>query len=151
MVLNEVLAGINKKSMFVTHLNGIPFYDFIKDLNDNFDKKADEIIKGIKELVQRIINSRKDVIITVGKENKKQSLKHAKAFIEKYPCSNDTNIDIEYKKSDDNTIIYLPSMVNYVGEGASYSELGYKYCLLYTSVNTREYLNLPTFLPPDYL
>lgn len=143
MVLNEVLAGINKKSMFVTHLNGIPFYDFIKDLNDNFDKKADEIIKGLKELVQRIISSRKDVIITVGKENKKQSLKHAKAFIEKYPCSNDTNIDIEYKKSDDNTIIYLPSMVNYVGEGASYSELGYKY--------EGSMLVLKKFLATEYL
>ena len=126
-VLNEMLAFSNRKSRFVTLLNGISYYDFLKNLNENFDKSADKIISVFENLTNRIINSRKDIILTVSEDSKNQSLKNASAFLDKYESSNDTKIIFNYEYNADNTAIILPSMVNYVGQGGEYGSFGYSY------------------------
>lgn len=126
-VLNEMLAFSNRKSRFVTLLNGISYYDFLKNLNENFDKSADKIISVFENLTNRIINSRKDIILTVSEDSKNQSLKNASAFLDKYESSNDTKITFNYEYNADNTAVILPSMVNYVGQGGEYGSFGYSY------------------------
>ena len=127
MVLNEMFAHISKKFKFATLLSGISYYYFLKDLNEHFDEKADDIINLFEELVNRIIFSRKDVIITVGKDDRDKSIEKAKEFLNKYESSNETSIKFDYEENKENTSIVMPSLVNYVGQGYIYKKFGYEY------------------------
>lgn len=127
MVLNEMFAKISRKFKFITLLSGISYYNFLKELNDNFDEKYEIIIKLFKELVDRIISSRKDVIITVNKENKQTSIQKAIDFLNKYQSTSKTTINFDYEENKENTSIIMPSLVNYVGQGYLYKNLGYEY------------------------
>ncbi len=127
MVLNEMFAHISKKFKFATLLSGISYYYFLKDLNEHFDEKADDIINLFEELVNRIISSRKDVIITVGKDDRDKSIEKAKEFLNKYESSNETSIKFDYEENKENTSIVMPSLVNYVGQGYIYKKFGYEY------------------------
>ena len=123
----KCLAHISKKFKFATLLSGISYYYFLKDLNEHFDEKADDIINLFEELVNRIISSRKDVIITVGKDDRDKSIEKAKEFLNKYESSNETSIKFDYEDNKENTSIVMPSLVNYVGQGYIYKKFGYEY------------------------
>lgn len=127
LVLNEMLATYDRKAMFVKQFTGIPYYKFLTNALNNFEEESEKIIAGFVKLTYRIINSRKDIIITTTKDHKKKSLKTAKGFLECYDSSLSNKIIFNDNESKENLGIILPTAVNYVGQAGNFRKLGYNY------------------------
>ncbi len=77
---NPINAGVIRNLSYFSpaykysdNLLGLSYYDFIVDLDRNFDKKYDEIIKNLKEVNNNILN-KKNMLITFTGEQKEYDI-----------------------------------------------------------------------------
>lgn len=69
MALNRNFSNISKGDNYKEKLKGISYIEFIEDLDKNFDKKHDIIVKNLKE-VQRDIFNRHNLTLSITTDNK---------------------------------------------------------------------------------
>jgi len=109
-------------------LNYLPYYNFICDLNLNFDAKFDEMTKNLNEVKEIVFNKEGLVVSYTGDE------KYYADFVESLNSFGGKIKDKKFPKqeykfdfSNKNEAFVIPSQVQYVVKAGSFKKAGYNY------------------------
>lgn len=106
----------------------LDFYNFICDLDKNFDKKSDEAIKNLNDVKDIIFNKNGLLASYTGDKEKYNNFeKNFSKFVDKLNSNVLPAQTYKFDFSNKNEGIMIPSKVQYVIKGYDYSKLGYKY------------------------
>lgn len=109
-------------------IGGIGYYDFLKDLNENFEEKFENLKEKLEEVKQKIFNSNNLILnITTDKEEFKRVEKEGISFIEKLPKEKLPNSNIHFELEKKNEGITSSSNVNYVVKTHTFDPLEFKF------------------------
>lgn len=121
-------------SYFSTHayyieiLTGISYYNFICELEDNFNKKFNEIVKNLERVRQIIFNKSNLIVsLTCQEEEYKQFKEVFPQFVDKLHDEKSESVDYETPYFSKNEGFYTSGNVQYVAKGYNYRDLGYSY------------------------
>lgn len=125
---NRLFSYFSPVGKYEESISGLQFYKFVEELEENFDKKADEIINSLQKVAEAIFNKNNLIIsIAIEEENFSAAKESINKFIEKL---DDKALAInEYKFEIDqrNEGLLTEGDVQYVVKGCNYKQLGYEY------------------------
>ncbi|MGY0372703.1 insulinase family protein [Clostridium sp. JNZ J1-5] len=125
---NRLFSYFSPVGKYEERISGLEFYKFIEDLEENFDKKSDEIIRNLQE-VSTLIFNRKDLIISLASEE--DDYKAIEESLSSFVCKlNNKDLSIkEYRFEIDpkNEGLLTQGDVQYVVKGYNFKQLGYDY------------------------
>ena len=124
----DCMAQFSMASKYSSLTNGIPYYNFIMDLCENFDSKKDEITKKLVEITNKIyVKDRLFVSFIGAKEDYDNFKPELIKFIDALPVGGFEpavrNLELVKAKTGYKTT----SMVNYVARCGSFGKAGYEY------------------------
>lgn len=109
-------------------IDGLEYYNFLKELDDDIDNKIDEIKEKLYKIKELIFNLNNLKVLLIGSEEELNMLK---------PCIKDLKVSISdkrvvrYRYSFEEDILneglLIPSDVQYVAKGYNFRNLGYEY------------------------
>ncbi len=109
------------------NLNYIPFYQFISDLDKNFDKNSDEVIKNLEEVGKMVFNKNNLIVSYTGdKTNYNDFEKSFRGFEKNIKVNNLPVQKYEFDDSTKNEAFIIPSKVQYVAKAGNFKKLGYE-------------------------
>lgn len=115
-------------SRYIEYTSGYEFYKFIKDLEENFDSKVDELIEKLEEVKNIIFNKENLLIaITGGKEELEELKKNIDIIDKNLQKETHKKQEYEFEVEQKNEGLLCPSNVQYVGKGFNFRRLGYDY------------------------
>lgn len=127
----RVLANQNESMLSSDYMKGVAFYEFIKDLNENFDEKKDALIANLKALIREIFTKKRLMLdLTVSNDGYESFKKDAKAFLDHIPESNDGELPepmIEVKAPVNTEGIKTAGKVQYVARAGNFLGSGLPY------------------------
>jgi presequence protease len=106
----------------------LDFYNFIKELDGDFDSKADEAIKNLKE-VSKLLFNKENLIVSLTVDESEYN-KAEKDLAKLLQCLNNEKLQkysYNFDSSVKNEAFVLPSNVQYTAKGANINKLGFKY------------------------
>ena len=127
LAMERTLSYLSDSGKY-SDLDYLPYYNFICDLDDNFDVKFDEMVKNLNDVKDIVFNKEGLVVSYTGDE------KYYADFIEsfnsfgqrikdkKFPAQ-----DYKFDFSNKNEAFVTPSQVQYVVKAGSFKIAGYKY------------------------
>lgn len=125
---NRLFSYFSPVGRYEELISGLEFYEFVEELERNFDSKVNEIIENLQE-VERAIFNKKNLIISVAvdEEGYKDIEGNLENFLNKL---RDNNLEIkeynlEFKNKNEGLL--TQGNVQYVVKGYNYRELGYGY------------------------
>ena len=107
---------------------GIEYYQFITDLYENFDNKADEVIRNLNETSRLIFNKNNLLVSFASDEDGYPQLQKNLSAL--FGCLETAELHpVEYKieTSIENEGLMIPGDVQYVAQGFNFRNIGYKY------------------------
>ncbi|MDR1962623.1 MAG: insulinase family protein [Planctomycetaceae bacterium] len=121
----------SRLSKFREQSGGIEYYQFLVDLEKNFDEKADQFIGQLKMYVDSLFSvSNGKIIVTIDKEQ----FETVKPVLEKFESWLPPQPEIEWNIEQAplnieqlNEAVIIPSRVQYVVKSADYRKLGFDY------------------------
>lgn len=122
----------------------LQFYNFVSDLDTNFDSKADEIIKNLKDVSSLVFNKENLTVGITADDNEYDKFQQSLTTL--LNQIGDSKLQTYSYKFDDtakNEGLMIPSQVQYIAEGYNINKLGYKYSgnmLVLSKILTTEYL-----------
>lgn len=118
----------SNQGMFNELRNGIEYYWFVTDLVDNFDKKSDEIISTLTDIVSKLF-SRENLIVgsTCAKTDFENYLKQTETFINSLPSKKHVIQKWVFAPEKKNEGLLSASKVQYVLQGYDMNKLGYEW------------------------
>ncbi|MFT5873739.1 MAG: Zn-dependent M16 (insulinase) family peptidase [Clostridium sp.] len=127
LAMKRTLSYLSDSGKY-SDLDYLPYYDFICDLDDNFDVKFDEIVKNLNEVKDIVFNKQGLVVSYTGDEKYYDKFTYSlNKFKEKL---NDKKFQAQVYKfdySNKNEAFVIPSQVQYVVKGGSFKKAGYTY------------------------
>ncbi len=109
------------------NLNYIPFYQFICDLDKNFDKNSDEIIKNLEEVKDMAFDKDNLIVSFTGdKTDYNDFEKSFKGFNNNIKVNNLSIQKYEFDDSIKNEGFIIPSKVQYIAKAGNFKKLGYE-------------------------
>lgn len=120
----------SKGTFYTSMTKGYRFYEFLNDLNNNFDERFDSTVKKLNELVNRLFN--KNVLtfnVTADEEGQNIFDKEAPLFINDLKNSEieDVKYDSLFVPGSFSVAYTSPSQVNYVARSWNFANAGFKY------------------------
>ncbi len=107
---------------------GIPYYNFICDLDENFDAKYDEMIKNLKEVKDLVFNKENLVVSYTGDEkNYEDFAKSFNGLANKIQDKKLTKQEYKFDFSKKSEAIAIPSQVQYVVKAGDLSKENFNY------------------------
>lgn len=123
---------------------GLSFYEFVCDLDNNFDSKADTVIKNLKEVSSKIFNKNNLIIGFTGDDDGYKAFgDSADYFLNQFASAKLDKNTYNFNCTAKNEGLIGSGKVQYVVKGANYKDLGY-------SFNGNMYV-LQSILSKDYL
>ena len=109
-------------------LEYLPYYNFICDLDDNFDAKFDEMVKKLNEVRDIVFNKDGLVVSYTGDESYYEDfINNLNSFSEKINDKRFPSEEYKFDFSSKNEAFIIPSQVQYVVKAGSFKSTGYKY------------------------
>jgi len=109
-------------------LEYLPYYNFICDLDDNFDAKYDEIIKNLNDVSNTVFNKEGLVVSYTGDEDDYDGFISAlNKFTKKINDKKLPRQQYKFDFSNKNEAFVIPSQVQYVVKAGNFKKAGYKY------------------------
>lgn len=128
LAANRLFSYFSPYGRYEEIISGLEFYEFIKDIEKNFDSKSEKVINNLQETAKHIFN-RKNLIVSIAvdNENYEEIEKDVASFLSK--LKNDDLPIHEYKLSFKckNEGLLTEGDVQYVAKGYNFLELGYEY------------------------
>ena len=143
LVIDEMQSVTSQRAVFTSHLYGTGYYEFLKDLDENFTEKIVELTVRFKKLLDRVLRSRKDILITRDEKTLSEGVRRAEQFLEKHPAELEGGVGERKLRDAVDTAYVMPVDVNYVGQGYNFRCLGYEY--------SGKLLVLKKYLSTEYL
>lgn len=104
-----------------------PFYQFICELDKNFDKKSDEIIKNLNEVKSIAFNKENLIVSYTGDESKYNNFeKSISNFLDKVKHSTFPVQKYKFDYSVKREGFAIPSKVQYIAKAGDFEKLGYE-------------------------
>lgn len=111
-----------------SHIGGLNYYDFMRDLVENFEEKWEDFEKESEKIYEKLFVRDNLIISTAGNL---EDLNNIKPELEKYIKSlevkNIKPADYEFERNNKNEGLYTTSNVVYVSKGYDLEDLGLKY------------------------
>lgn len=111
-----------------SHIGGLNYYDFMRDLVENFEEKWEDFEKESEKIYEKLFVRDNLIISTAGNL---EDLNNIKPELEKYIKSlevkNIKPVDYEFERNNKNEGLYTTSNVVYVSKGYNLEDLGLKY------------------------
>lgn len=111
-----------------SHIGGLNYYDFMRDLVENFEEKWEDFEKESEKIYEKLFVRDNLIISTAGNL---EDLNKIKPELEKYINSlevkNIKPADYEFERNNKNEGLYTTSNVVYVSKGYNLEDLGLKY------------------------
>ena len=112
---DRMMSQYYKSSYIIELINGIEFYQFIKDLSENFDTKADEIIAKFKEVKALLLNrDNLKCFVYCKQSDYPEFVREARRFIASLDTKKTTFHDWDLTHNPRNEGIITTSKVQYV-------------------------------------
>jgi hypothetical protein len=127
LAMKHVLSYLSDSGKY-SNLDYLPYYNFICDLDDNFDAKFDEIVKKLNHVNDIVFNKEQLVVSYNGDEKYypkfASSIKALGVKIdnEKFPAQ-----EYKFDFTKKNEAFIIPSQVQYVVKAGSFKNAGYIY------------------------
>ena len=120
----------SKSTFYTSMTKGYKFYEFLNDLNNNFDERFDETVEKLNDLVNRLFN--KNILtfnVTADEEGQKIFDKEAVTFINDLKSDNVEDVKYEslFKPGSFSIAYTSPSQVNYVARTWNFANAGLEY------------------------
>ncbi len=123
----RVGANLSPASRFTENCKFYTYYQFVKDIANNFDKKADEFISKSEAVLKKVLNSNNTIVSVAGNN-------HIKELFEKEIdkiCSEFKPVSVptaqKFERTHINEGIMTTSNVQYVTMGYDFKEFGIKH------------------------
>ncbi len=106
-------SNYSQQGAFDEKIGGLSYYDFIVDLEDHFDEKAESLLTCLHELSQKIFNKNK-LIVNITTEEKENALKAVEKYLEKLSDLEHEAYDLKFLLEPKNEGITTSANINYV-------------------------------------
>ena len=127
-VVASRLASYQSKAGAYNNESLMPYNAYLKDLLNNFDTKFDDFVDDLYEVKDRLINRNGILIgVTATDEVYSEFKPHLSYLLKNLPVDEYEKARYYYPKTSHKEGITSQSMVQYVGKGANFINLGYKY------------------------
>ena len=141
----RIASYLTARGSFQEQLNGITFYLFIKNLDDNFSEKAETIIKTLRQAAELVFHRRNALIsITADQHDLERIDAGISEIINNCPNSTLAPVEQNVMQEMQNEGFIIPGQVQYVAKGTN---LGVDSVSPYDN----RLLLLQTILGTDYL
>lgn len=128
IVANRVHSYYMETAKFLELVNGIDYYYFIRDLEENFDAKFEEIFSKLKRASQMIFNKNNLMVsLTCDEDNYNTFNDNFKKVYGRLSTESLDKKPIHFKVEKLNEGIKTSSKVQYVGKGCNIKKLGFNY------------------------
>lgn len=109
-------------------IGGLPYYQFLLDLERNFDTKSDELVVKLKEAARLLFNRQGMLLsITVSKDDFEQLQGTLTNFVNAIPSFDFVPQPIIFEPKQANEAVIIPSRVQYVAKAADFRADGFAY------------------------
>ena len=106
---------------------GIDYYEFIDDLNQNFDERKQELVTRLQEVLEEILHKENLIISYTGKENVEEAIGMNVTLFSIYLSTRKQNpVEESWKPVIRNEGFKTASQVQYVATAGNYKKQGYE-------------------------
>lgn len=128
VVAHRLYSYFSPIGHYLEALNGIEYYKFLVDLDNNFDSKKSEIQENLLKVSQLIFN-RNQLLLSVTTDEKDYDdfTKHLPTLLEDLQGHKNNPVKYEFDFGAKNEGLMTSSEVQYVGKGYNFKRLGYSY------------------------
>jgi len=128
VAINRLFSYFSPAGKYSEILGGLTFYEFIADIERNFDKKADEIIYKLREMAKLIFNKKNTLVsVTLDANDYKKFKKIFPVILDNLQNNEPEPFNYQFDYSEKNEGLLTPGKVQYVAKGYNFKKLGYKY------------------------
>lgn len=106
-------SNYSQQGAFDEKIGGLSYYDFIVDLEDHFDEKAEDLLTCLHKLSQKVFNKNK-LIVNITTEEKENALNASKKYLEKLPELELEPYKLVFELEPKNEGITTSANINYI-------------------------------------
>lgn len=111
-----------------SHIGGLNYYDFMRDLVENFEEKWEDFEKESEKIYEKLFVRDNLIISTAGNLEDLNKIKpELEKYIKSLEVKNIVPADYEFERNNKNEGLYTTSNVVYVSKGYDLEDLGLKY------------------------
>lgn len=128
VVAHRLYSYFSPLGHYLELLNGVAYYKFLSDLDENYNNKNQEIKENLLRVSQLIFN-KNALLISLTSEEKHYSIfkNQLPALIEDLRTDKFNKIEYKFDLSAKNEAFMTSSEVQYVGKGYNFKKLGHSY------------------------
>lgn len=124
-IIDESLSYSSDSNKY-KNINCMPFYQFICDLDKNFDQKADEIIDNLNSVKKSVFTKNNLLVSYTGDESEYDNFNSCcSKFLDNLSESDLEDVNYKFDYSNKNKAFILPSESACIVQSADFSKLGY--------------------------
>lgn len=124
----RALAGFSKYAYYLDATNGITYYELVKDFEEHFDEKKDELIARLKALMTKLFVSNRLLISFTGDEKVyKDATEKVGELLKKHPAGETAKNATEIVPVKKNEAFTDASQIQYVAKAGSFAAHGFHY------------------------
>ncbi|MFP3983056.1 MAG: insulinase family protein [Desulfurivibrionaceae bacterium] len=126
--VRRLSSAITPAGRFQELFAGISYYQFIKDLEENFEQRQEEISARLQEISRRIFGQNKVLVsITAQDDDLAHIEEKIGGMLKKLPEVNDEPVDYSPVSARVNEGFIIPGQVQYVAASCDFQKSGFSY------------------------
>ena len=124
----RLLSYFSPFGKYMETLNGLSYYWFIKDIEENYDQKFEEVSAKLKDTAKKIFNLNNLMLsVTADNGDLDKLSNNIKIFIKDFPEKEVIKYNYNFELKAENEGLMTPGNVQYVAKGYNFKRLGYNY------------------------
>lgn len=128
IAMNKAFSKFSYAQEYKNRINGASYYEFICNLEKDFENNSDEIKNNLIKVYETIFNKNNLIVSVVGEESESEKLlSNINIILGNIKDSICEIPKFEYKQSKDVEGLITASNVQYVVKGFNFAKLDYKY------------------------
>ncbi|WP_290459190.1 insulinase family protein [Romboutsia ilealis] len=144
VAVGRVASYFSPAASYMEKISGYDYYKFLKDIENNFDNKIENLKSKLYELQNTIFNKNNLMVFITGEDKELNLLKeNINKVVDVLSTESLNNNDYTFNEERKNEGLMTPANVDYVCKGYNFKKLGYDY--------NGSLLVLKTILGYDYL
>lgn len=126
--VRRLSSAITPAGRFQELLGGISYYQFIKDLEENFEQRQGEISDRLQEISLRIFRQNKTLVSITAQDSDLDHIeKKICGILKKLPEINEEPVDFNPVSARINEGFIIPGQVQYVAASCDFQKSGFSY------------------------
>lgn len=124
----RALAGFSRYAYYLDATNGITYYELVKDLEEHFDEKKEELTARLKKLIGKLFGSKRLLISFTGDENAyENAAEKIGELLQTHPAGDVAGKAAEIVPVKKNEAFTDASQIQYVAKAGNFAAHGFHY------------------------